>query len=109
MSACEILNSRGLHPKVASFSQLNSTQMTVLESLSQGKFVMTVEEHVTAGGFGSLVGEFLSTQFGNSRMVKCGVEKLHEREVGSQKYLRQIYGLDAQSLSKKFERLATFS
>jgi hypothetical protein len=50
-----------------------------------------------------MVRELLQTDFTNTRIISCGVEKLLEREVGSQPYLRGIYGLDAISLSQKFE------
>lgn len=103
ISAGKILVERGLNPTIASFSQLNQMQMNHLKSLNQGKPVMTVEEHIVAGGFGSLVREILQTDCMSSKIKSCGIEKLLEREVGIQRYLRGIYGLDAKSLSRKFE------
>lgn len=103
IAAGKILQERGLNPTIASCSQINSKQMSHLKLKSQGKFVMTVEEHTIAGGFGSLVRELLQNEFTNSRILSCGVERLLEREVGSQRYLRSVYGLDAISLGKKFE------
>jgi transketolase C-terminal domain/subunit len=103
ISAGKILQERGLNPTIASLSQLDLRLMSHLKTICQGKFVMTVEEHVVAGGFGSMVRELLQTDFTNTRIISCGVEKLLEREVGSQPYLRGIYGLDAISLSQKFE------
>jgi transketolase C-terminal domain/subunit len=104
ISAGNILQERGLNPTIASFSQLNLKQMTHLKANSQDKFIMTVEEHTVAGGFGSMVREMLQNDFTNAGIISCGVEKLLEREVGSQQYLRGIYGLDAISLSQKFEK-----
>lgn len=109
ISASKILKERDLNPTIASFSQLNSKQMSHLKTISQGKFVMTVEEHTVAGGFGSIVRELLQAEFSNSRIISCGVEQLLEREVGSQRYLRGIYGLDAMSLSRKFEKFFELS
>jgi transketolase len=109
IAAGKILQERGLNPTIASFSQLNSKQIGHLKTINQGKFVMTVEEHTVAGGFGSMVRELLQNDFTNSRIISCGVEKLLEREVGSQRYLRGIYGLDAISLSKKFEKFLELS
>ncbi len=109
ISAGKILQKRGLNPTIASCSQLNSKQMSHLKSKSQGTFVMTVEEHTIAGGFGSMVRELLQNEFTNSRIISCGVERLLEREVGSQRYLRSVYGLDAISLSKKFEEFLELS
>lgn len=109
ISAGKILEERGLCPTIASCSQLNSKQISHLVSKSQGKFIMTVEEHTIAGGFGSMVRELLQNDFTNSGIISCGVEKLLEREVGSQQYLRGIYGLDAISLSQKFEKFLAVS
>lgn len=109
ISAGKILRERGLHPTIASLSQLNLRIMSHLKENCQGKFVMTVEEHAVAGGFGSMVREFLQTDFTSTKIVSCGVEKLLEREVGSQQYLRGIYGLDAISLSQKFEKFLELS
>jgi transketolase len=109
ISAGNILKERGLNPTIASFSQLNFKQMTHLKTKSQGKFIMTVEEHTVAGGFGSMVREILQNDLTNARILSCGIEKLLEREVGSQQYLRGIYGLDAISLSRKFEKFLAVS
>lgn len=109
ISAGNILKERGLNPTIASFSQLNLKQLTHLKTKSQGKFIMTVEEHTVAGGFGSMVREILQNDLTNARILSCGVEKLLEREVGSQHYLRGIYGLDAISLSRKFEKFLAVS
>jgi len=109
ISAGKILQERGLNPTIASFSQLNSKQMSHLKTITKAKFVMTVEEHMVAGGFGSMVRELLQNDFTKSRIISCGIEKLIEREVGSQRYLRSAYGLDAISLSKKFEKLLELS
>lgn len=109
ISASKILQKRGLKPTIASFSQLNSKQMYHLKSITLGKFIMTVEEHTLAGGFGSMVGEQLQAHFTTSRIISCGIEKLLEREVGGQRYLRGIYGLDAFTLSEKFEKFYEFS
>lgn len=104
ISAGKILQDRGLNPTIASFSRLNPMLMADLKSITKGKIVMTVEEHTLSGGFGSIVGEIQQTHFPSSRIINCGIERLFEREVGSQRYLRGVYGLDAITLSKKFEK-----
>jgi transketolase len=109
ISAGKILQEKGLNPTIASLSQLNLKQMSHLKTNSKGTFVMTIEEHTLAGGFGSMVRELLQSEFANTRIFSCGIEKLLEREVGSQRYLRGIYGLDAISLSEKFEKLLELS
>lgn len=109
IAASKILQGRGLNPTVASFSQLNSTKISHLKPVSRGQFIMTVEEHIISGGFGSMVREVLQAEFSNARIVNCGIEKLFEREVGSQKYLREVYNLDALSLSEKYEKFFALS
>lgn len=62
--------------------------------------VLTVEENVKEGGFGSAVLELLEEEhLTNVRIRRLGIPDLFV-EHGSQKILREKYGLDAQSIYK---------
>lgn len=69
------------------------------------KRIVTVEEHVLEGGFGSAVLEFLSTLNVNGLKVRriglpdCFIEQ------GSQNYLRKKYGLDAEGIERTIKSL----
>ena len=59
--------------------------------------IITVEEHVLTGGFGSFIRNCLP----NSRKIlNIGIKKIEYSLVGSQEFLRESYRLDAESLFK---------
>lgn len=60
--------------------------------------ILTIEEHVIRGGFGSLVDEILGEK---TRVEKIGIKKIKPDVNGSQKYLRSYYCLDADSILNK--------
>ena len=57
--------------------------------------IVTVEEHVLTGGFGSFVRDSLPQ---SSKFLNIGIKKIDYSLVGSQDFLRKAYGLDAKSL-----------
>ena len=62
---------------------------------------MTVEEHNLSGGFGSAVAEVLVSFAYPVRQLMIGLDNLYCVKVGSQKYLRQQYGLDGASIAAR--------
>lgn len=67
--------------------------------------VVTVEEHVLEGGFGSAVLEFLTTlNIKDLKVRRIGLPDCFI-EQGSQKYLRNRYGLDAEGIEKVIRSL----
>lgn len=71
-----------------------------IQFMSQLENLAVVEEHVIRGGFGSLINEILPRTV---RKVEIfGISRLNPNIVGSVKFLRQHYGLDAESIAKKF-------
>lgn len=64
------------------------------------KRIVTVEEHVLNGGFGSAVLEFLSTlNLAGLKVIRIGIPDSFV-EQGSQDYLRKKYGLDSNGIEK---------
>lgn len=62
--------------------------------------IITVEEHVLSGGFGSAVLEFLATlDIANLKVRRIGIPDSFI-EQGSQSYLRARYGLDAYGIER---------
>ena len=66
----------------------------VLATARQSKAIITVKEHSMIGGLGSAVAEVLA-ELGNSHTTfrRIGIKDEFCRQVGSQEYLRRIYGL----------------
>lgn len=55
------------------------------------------------GGFGSAVAEVMATVPCKARLALIGLEDKYSSTVGSQKYLREIYGMSAEKI---FERIS---
>jgi len=85
-----------LHITIGEISKLGQ----VLEAISKLAIpVVTVEEHVLRGGFGSLVLEMNPNSALNVKRI--GIERLNRRLIGSQDFMRCQYGVDADSIIKK--------
>ena len=63
------------------------------------KYNFTIEEHCEVLGFGSIVKKYL--EYEDSRVISFGINHKLNKEVGSQKYLRNIAGLSSSQLSQK--------
>lgn len=74
--------------------------------LSSVPFVLTVEEHVGAGGLGSLVAEVIAERELGTRLVRAHAQGSDGR-VGSRAYLRKAHGLDADALIARVHRELT--
>jgi transketolase len=71
----------------------------VVAAVQQTKVIITVEEHSITGGLGSAVAEVL-VESGNSHITckRVGIKDEFCQQVGSQEYLRGIYGLSVDSI-----------
>lgn len=66
--------------------------------------VVTMENHVTTGGIGSLVAEIMAESGTGRRLVRLGLQDTYAHG-GSRPYLMRYYGLDAVALVKGVESL----
>ena len=71
----------------------------VVAAAQRTKAIITVEEHSLIGGLGSAVAEVLA-ELGNSHTTfrRIGIKDEFCQQVGSQEYLRGIYGLSVGSI-----------
>jgi transketolase len=79
-------------PTIASCFDLSELPKFISEN--SFRRIVTLEEHVLRGGFGSLVKELSQ----NSIVSSVGIEKIDSRISGSQKYLRDKYNLTAERI-----------
>lgn len=101
--ACEILLKKGYQPAVYTFPTVKPLDEEVIREIA-GDFelIVTCEEHNIIGGFGSAVAEVLAEmQKKKARLLRIGIKDQYAAKVGSQKYLRQQYKLDALSISRR--------
>ncbi|MBO6920410.1 MAG: transketolase [Rhizobiaceae bacterium] len=66
--------------------------------------VITLENHVTEGGIGSLLAEIIADNGVGKKLVRLGLKDTYAHG-GSRPYLMNYYGLDAIALVKGVERL----
>jgi transketolase len=83
-----------LNPTVISCYALDRLH-DFLKSKSFSKIV-TLEEHLLRGGFGSLVREEL--QDSNVKIQSFGIQKIISTIAGDQRYLREVYGISAEGV-----------
>ena len=69
----------------------------VLREAAGKRLVVTVENHSITGGFGSAVAELLAARPVHAPLLRVGVREQFG-QVGSLKYLKRAYGLDAESI-----------
>ena len=81
-------------PTILSFYDLSMMR----NYLSSNKFtkILSIEEHVLRGGFGSFVAENL--EWRNCDFERFGIPEVNSELSGSQSYLRDQYGLTAEKI-----------
>ena len=101
--ACESLKAEGLIPTVYTFPTVKPIDKEViLECAKSHKAIVTVEEHNLSGGFGSAVAEVLAETDGvKAKLVRVALDDRYSCIVGSQKYLRKQYSIDAKAIIEK--------
>ena len=101
--ACKTLAEEGITPTVYTFPTVKPIDKdTILECAEKYETIITVEEHNLSGGFGSAVAEVLAEECNlKARLVRVALDDRYSCIVGSQKYLRKQYLIDAQAIIEK--------
>ncbi len=73
---------------------------TIRACAARVKHIVTIEEHNIVGGFGSAVAELLSELPAAPRLQRFGISDEYCIRVGNQQYLRDAYGLNAESITQ---------
>lgn len=106
MRAVTVLQKRGLSIQHLHISTLKPFHdPTVLEAVLKARCgIITMENHSTIGGLGSIVAELLAEQGIGKKLVKIGIPDTYAHGA-SRQYLMKKYGLDAMNLILQMERL----
>lgn len=101
--ACEELKAQGITPTVYTFPTVKPIDKEViLDCAKTHKAIVTVEEHNLSGGFGSAVAEVLAEADGvKAKLVRVALDDRYSCIVGSQKYLRKQYSIDADTIAER--------
>ncbi|MGI6225428.1 MAG: 1-deoxy-D-xylulose-5-phosphate synthase [Peptococcales bacterium] len=76
---------------------------TILEAVKNSRGVVTMEEHVLAGGFGSTVLELLASEGITQKVVRVGLEDSFAAH-GNVDILREVYGLTPEKILDRIEK-----
>ncbi len=105
LEASDLLCQHDIHPAIYTFPTVKPIDRdTIVKCANEYDLIITVEEHNILGGFGSAVSEVLAELSGiNARVSRVGLEDKYSSIVGSQKYLRDQYGISAEKIAAKVE------
>jgi transketolase len=106
LDAAALLEGRGLSAQVVSMHTVKPLDEELLsDTLDRFAVVAVVEEHSRIGGLGSAVAEWAAAQKWRTkaRLLSLGTPDLFLAESGSQKYLRQRFGLTPVAIAEAVE------
>jgi transketolase len=79
---------------------------TIASVVDRGMGIVTLEEHTVIGGLGSAVSDYVASRGSSCRVMKVGIPDIFSHYVGSQKALREHYGLAARPDVRAFGTVA---
>ena len=97
-----LLSSSNIDASLVSMFAPTDESITQMLEGNLGRPVLTVEEHIVKGGFGSWVLEIASEINFKGRIVNAGINPKNHSKIGSQAYLRNLSGLTKENLAKRF-------
>ncbi|MGN1139188.1 MAG: transketolase family protein [Ruminococcus sp.] len=102
--ACDMLEEKGIAVEQYSFPTVKPIDRAVIEDCAD-RFdnIFTVEEHNIVGGFGGAVAEVLAECGGKARLHRIGIDDFYCIEVGSQAYLREQVGINAEGITNRIK------
>lgn len=101
--AIQSMEEHSINPALYTFPTVKPIDRAAIEQCAeQYDLIVTVEEHNIIGGFGSAVSEVLAELPGpRAKVLKIGLDDKYSSIVGSQKYLRDVYGMSANKIFVK--------
>ena len=77
----------------------------VLDIASKHDCIITVEEHNIIGGVGSVICEIVAGSDVSAKVIRLGLKDEFSSVVGSQQFLRKVYGLSSESIESKVKEV----
>lgn len=105
-AARSILAQKWYQPAVYTFPIVKPIDRELIEEVSRDyELIVTCEEHQASCGFGSAVAEVMAEMKGRkAHLIRVALQDEYASLVGSQKYLRAQYGIDANAIAAAVER-----
>jgi len=105
LKAKEQLAGEGFRISATSFPEISKEAICEALNFNVNLPILTVEEHVFEGGFGSSVLEIASDIGHKGRITRLGIDSGNKHQLGSQSYLRELNGLNSPSIAIKLKAL----
>lgn len=100
--ACDMLEADGFGVEQYSFPTVKPIdKQAIIDCAKKFDNIFTVEEHNVVGGFGSTVAEVLAECGENTKLHRIGINDFYCIKVGSQAYLREQVGINAEGITNK--------
>lgn len=106
VAAADQLTKQGIHCRVVSLHTLSPLDVdTLVKAGRETGGILTVEEHTVDGGLGGSVAEaLLDNGVAPGFFQRLGLRGGFASAVGSQTYLRQLYGIDREAITNAVEQ-----
>lgn len=100
LKAKRLLEAYHVYPSIYCFPTVKPIdEKTIVEIAQSCETIVTLEEHNIVGGFGSAVCEVAANVRGRcARVARIGLKDIYSSIVGSQQYLKEIYGITAEAV-----------
>lgn len=99
-----LLRADGYEPAAYTFPTVKPIDAACIQSLAKDyELIVSVEENNVIGGFGSAVAEVLAELPQHARLLRIGIEDTYSCIVGTQKYLRDHYGMSAAKIAQRIK------
>lgn len=102
LAAAEALARDGIRAAVVVVSSVAPAPRASLEPwLGRVPLMVTVEQHVAAGGIGEAIGAWVAERGSGCRLVRCCIDRAWDGVVGSEAFLVERHGLSASALVRQ--------
>jgi transketolase len=100
-----ILGKFEIYPIIHSCFDFQVENINEILSFDSNIPIMIVEEHMLAGGLGTMFLEVANEVSHVGKIKRVGISKIDKNIVGSQSFLRKYHGLDATSIANSYMEL----
>lgn len=108
LEASNTLEKRGVSAEVINIHTIKPIDTGLIQDRAKNrKAIFVLEEHNIMGGLGENIARIICESSGKRKPIfKCfGVPDQYNHMVGSQKFMRSCYGLNAESIAEKINKL----
>ncbi len=108
--ACQLLEAAHVNAELVSLHTVKPLDTELLkEAALRFPLFATLEEHSLIGGLGSSIAEWIVDQGMPVKLVRFGTQDRFPHPVGSQNYIRNGFGLNAQTIASQILRTVSLS